>query len=157
MRMRHGLVVAFGLMTVITPLFAQAPETFTARLSWVPIGGSERTDVTGDGSVTATLSGSKLSIAGSFEGLPAKATGAKIHQGVATGARGRGLAIADLRVTGETGGTSGTVSGDLRLSAEQLAALKAGQLYLQIYSEKGVLPDHSTLWGWLLQERGAHQ
>jgi hypothetical protein len=137
-------------MATITPLFAQAPETFTARLSWVPIGGSERSDVAGEGSATATLSGSRVSIAGSFEGLPAKATAAKLHKGIATGARGRDSpVIAELRVTG---GASGTLVGDVRLSAEQLAALKAGQLYLQIYSEKGVLPDHSTLWGWLLKE-----
>jgi hypothetical protein len=140
-------------MAAITPLIAQAAETFTARLSWVPIGGSERNDVAGDGSVTATLSGSRLSIAGSFEGLPAKATGAKLHEGVATGARGRDAAVvAELRVTGSA---SGTLSGDVRLSSEQLAALRAGRLYLEIYSEKGVLPDHSTLWGWLLQERSA--
>jgi hypothetical protein len=44
------------------------------------------------------------------------------------------------------------VSGDVRLSAEQVEALKAGRLYLQIYSEKGVQPDHSTLWGWLSSE-----
>lgn len=155
MRKRRGLVLALGLMAAITPLFAQAPATFTARLSWVPIAGSERNDVAGDGSVTATLSGSRLSITGSFEGLPAKATAAKLHQGIATGARGReSPVIADLRITG---GMSGTLSGDVRLSSEQLAALKAGQLYLQVYSEKGVLPDHSTLWGWLLQERGARR
>jgi hypothetical protein len=57
------------------------------------------------------------------------------------------LVVADLQVTG---GASGTITGDVRLSAEQVAALKAGRLYVQIYSEKGVLPDHSTLWGWLL-------
>jgi hypothetical protein len=148
---RRSAILALGLLAAITPLFVHAAETFAARLSWVPIGGSERNDVAGDGSVTATLSGSKLSITGSFEGLPAKATAAKLHQGVATGARGRdAAAIAELRVTN---GASGTLSGDVRLSAEQLAALKAGRLYLQLYSEKGVLPDHSTLWGWLLQER----
>jgi hypothetical protein len=32
----------------------------------------------------------------------------------------------------------------VQLSAEQVDALKAGLLYLQIYSEKGVMPDHST-------------
>jgi hypothetical protein len=153
MRNRHVAALALGLIAIVTPLYAQAPGTFTARLSWVPIGGSERNEVAGEGSATATLSGSRLSITGSFAGLPAAATGAKLHQGIATGARGRdSAAIADLRVTG---GASGTLSGDVRLSAEQLAALKAGQLYVQVYSEKGVLPDHSTLWGWLLQERGS--
>ncbi len=115
----------------------------------MPIGGAERNDVAGEGKATATLSGSKLSVTGSFDGLPAKATGAKLHHGVAKGARGAGTAIGDLRVTG---GASGTVSGDVRLSAEQVEALKAGRLYLQIYSEKGVLPDHATLFGWLASE-----
>jgi hypothetical protein len=129
---------------------AAADATFTAALGWVPIGGAERNDVAGEGKVTATLSGSKLSVTGSFEGLPAKATAAKLHLGVAKGARGpNGAAIGELRVTG---GTSGSVSGDVRLSAEQIEALRAGRLYLQIYSEKGVLPDHSTLFGWLASE-----
>jgi hypothetical protein len=152
MRKRHVVVWALSLMAAVVPLFAQG-QTFTAPLSWVPIGGSERNEVAGEGSATATLSGSRLSITGSFEGLPAAATAAKLHQGIATGARGReSPVIADLQVTG---GASGMLSGDVRLSSEQLAALRAGQLYVQIYSEKGVLPDHGTLWGWLLQERGA--
>lgn len=149
MRRRHGVVLALGLMAAVAPLFAQGP-TFTARLSWVPIGGSERNEVAGAGSAVASLSGSRLSITGSFEGLPAAATAATLLQGIATGARGREPSvIADLRVTG---GASGTLSGDVRLSSEQVAALRAGQLYVQVYSAKGVLPDHSTLWGWLLQE-----
>ena len=64
---------------------AAADGTFTAALGWVPIGGAERNDVAGEGKVTATLSGSKLSIMGSFEGLPAKATAARLHLGVAEG------------------------------------------------------------------------
>lgn len=131
--------------------FAAGDASFTAALGWVPIGGAERNDVAGEGRVTATLSGSKLSVTGSFDGLPAKATAAKLHLGVAKGARGpgSGAALGELRVTGAT---SGTVSGDVRLSAEQVEALKAGRLYLQIYSEKGVLPDHATLFGWLASE-----
>jgi hypothetical protein len=149
MRRRRAVGFAWILVAAAAaPLDAQSPETFTAQLSSVPFGGAERNDVAGEGSATATLSGARVSIAGSFAGLPAKATGAKLHQGLVTGARGRGAVVAELRVTGEA---SGTLSGDVRLSAEQLAALKAGQLYVQIYSEKGVLPDHATLWGWLLR------
>ncbi|HUL83207.1 MAG TPA: CHRD domain-containing protein [Gammaproteobacteria bacterium] len=148
--MRSGRTgVALALLAAVAIARAQPQDKFTATLGWVPIGGAERADVAGDGAVTATLSGSKLSIVGSFEGLPAKVTGAKLHQGVAKGARGAGTALAELRVTG---GTDGTVSGDVRLSAEQVEALKAGRLYLQIYSEKGVQPDHGTLWGWLSSE-----
>ena len=146
--MRRRIIMAFAavLAVAITPLFAQSSETFTARLDWVPIGGAERNDVAGRGSATATLSGSRLSITGSFEGLPARVTGAKLHKGVAPGARGRGPVVGELSVNGDA---TGTLSGDIRLSSEQVVALKAGQLYVQVYSEKGVLPDHSTLWGWL--------
>jgi hypothetical protein len=136
------------LAMLAVPAFAQRPQAFTALLTWVPIGGAERNDVAGEGTATARLSGSRLSIDGSFEGLPASATGAKLHQGVATGARGRGTVIGELAITP---GTSGRLTGELRLTAEQVAALNAGRLYVQIYSEKGVLPDHDTLFGWLLR------
>jgi len=147
--MREWLLIALAgcLMAVVTPGFAQRADTFAARLEWVPIGGTERNEVAGEGSISGKLSGTNLRITGSFSALPAKATGAKLHEGVATGARGRASVVADLQVTGAV---SGTVSGDVFLSAEQVAALKAGRLYVELYSEKGVLPDHSTLWGWLL-------
>jgi len=147
--MRRGLLIALAtcLVAAGAPAIAQRPETFTARLEWVPIGGTERNDVAGEGSVSAKLAGTTLTVTGSFAGLPAKVTGAKLHTGVATGARGRGEVLADLLVKGDA---SGTVTGEVRLSTEQVAALKEGRLYVQIYSEKGVMPDHSTLWGWLL-------
>ena len=138
--------LAFGLLAAAVPSFAQ--DTYTADLGWVPIGGAERNEVAGAGSASATLSGSRLSITGSFAGLPARVTGAKLHRGIATGARGGGPVVAELRVTGDV---SGTLAGDVRLSGEQVAALNAGQLYVQVYSEKGVLPDHATLFGWLLR------
>ena len=149
MTSRRSIAAAICLCAALTLARAEAQGAFAATLGWVPIGGAERNDVAGEGAATATLSGAKLTIAGSFQGLPAKVTGAKLHQGVAKGARGAGTVIAELRVDG---GTSGTVSGDVLLSAEQVEALKAGRLYLQIYSEKGVQPDHSTLWGWLAGE-----
>jgi len=146
---RAGPLAALTLSAAVSIAPAIAQSTFTTQLGWVPIGGAERNDVAGEGAATATLSGSRLSIVATFEGLPAKVTAAKLHQGVAKGARGAGAVIADLRVSG---GTSGNVSGEVRLSAEQVEALKAGRLYLQIYSAKGVQPDHATLWGWLASE-----
>jgi len=149
MTRKRAVAAAITVWAALTIARAEAQSAFVATLGWVPIGGAERNDVAGEGAATATLSGSKLSIAGSFQGLPAKVTGAKLHEGVAKGARGAGTVIAELRVTG---GTSGSLSGDVRLSADQIDALKAGRLYLQIYSEKGVQPDHATLWGWLAGE-----
>jgi hypothetical protein len=130
---KRCLVAVVAVAALTMPAAAQSPQTFDALLTWVPIGGAERNDVAGEGSATATLSGARLTIAGSFDGLPARVTGAKLHRGPATGVRGP--AIADLRVTG---GAAGTVAGDVRLSTEQIAALTAGQLYIQVYSEKGV-------------------
>lgn len=144
------LAAVVGLSTAAaSSLFAQRPgsgaDAYTARLSWVPISGAERADVAGKGSAGARIAGSRLSITGSFEGLPTAATAARLHQGVATGARGP--AIADLTITPAA---QGTLAGEVDLTAEQLAALRAGYVYVQIYAEKGVPEDNSVLWGWLL-------
>ena len=140
-----GMLTAIGLLSPLLPLSAQAGETFTARLAWVPTTAAQRADVTGKGSATASLSGRTLAITGSFEGLVTPSTAARLHRGVAKGARGP--AISDLTITK---GTSGTISGSVALSAEQVDHLKQGRLYVQIYSERGADEDGSTLWGWLI-------
>jgi hypothetical protein len=137
---------AIACVVVVVPLAAQGGETFAARLAWVPISGADRANVTGTGTATATLTGTKLAIAGSFEGLAAPATVARLHDGVAKGARGP--AIADLVVTKAV---SGTLSGSIDLTKAQLDSLRQGRLYVQVHSEKGVAPDGSNLWGWLLR------
>src|SRR5260370_28991539 len=94
-------LASFGLC-----IAASNEETFKARLSTVAMDLSMRANIAGTGSVTARLAGSKLSIAGSFEGLRSPATIARIHVGSVLGVRGP--AIFDLTVSGAT---SGTVSG----------------------------------------------
>jgi hypothetical protein len=136
---------AIGLTTLATLGLAQDAGVFGARLDWVPISGAERDDVAGSGFVTATLSRSRLSIMGCFDGLPAAATRASLHQGVATGARGP--AIAELTITKNA---AGAIAGNIDLSREQRDALLAGHLYIQLHSERGVAPDGAVLWGWLL-------
>jgi hypothetical protein len=138
--MRKLLVLTMACAWSLT---AQAPETFKTRLSPVPVDAKTRADVTGVGSVTATLVGVKLSITGSFEGLRSQALDAKVHQGQATGVRGP--AILDVSVPHAT---SGAVSATLDLTPQQIESLKKGRLYLQIDSEKA--PD-GNLWGWLLR------
>jgi hypothetical protein len=128
------------------PLDAQNADTYTARLGWVPTTIADRPNVLGKGSATATLAGRKLTIAGTFEGLAAPATVARLHQGMTKGARG--AAITDLTVTQ---GASGKLSGSVDLTAEQVEALKQGKLYVQLHTGKGVPPDGSTLWGWFLK------
>jgi hypothetical protein len=138
-----GLILGFVLSA--GAVLAQSADAFTAYLDWVPISGAERNDVAGGGSATATLSRSQLSISGCFTGLPAPATRATVHRGVATGARGP--EIAELTVTKHS---DGTFDGSVELDREQRAALLAGHLYIQLHSERGVAPDGATLWGWLL-------
>jgi len=141
------VTITAAFVASLVSLSAQGTEKFTARLGWVPTAGAaDRANVTGKGSATGTLSGRKLTIAGSFEGLAAPATIARLHQGVAKGARG--AAITDLTVSK---GASGTLSGSIDLSAAQVEALRQGKLYIQLHSEKGVAPDGSNLWGWFLK------
>ena len=141
------MAMTAALVGSALPLAAQGGEKYTARLGWVPTAGpNDRANVTGKGSATGTLSGRKLTISGTFEGLAAPATVARLHQGIAKGARG--AAITDLMVTK---GASGSLTGSVDLTAPQVEALKQGKLYIQLHSEKGVAPDGSNLWGWFLK------
>jgi hypothetical protein len=123
---------------------AQTRQTFTARLTPVPIDAAMRANITGSGSVTANLTGAKLAITGSFEGLRTAATVAHIHQGSATGVRGP--VLLDLTVSNAV---NGTIMGSFDLTPVQIESLHKGKLYVQIHSEKA--PD-GNLWGWLLPE-----
>ncbi len=130
--------VAFGLS-----LAAQSGGTFKARLSALPADARTRADLAGSGTASALLTGTKLAITGSFEGLRAAATSASLHSSVAAGVRGP--AIGDLTISKAT---SGTIAGSIELTPEQLTSLRKGGLYVQIYSEKA--PD-GVLWGWFLK------
>jgi hypothetical protein len=153
MRRRARVALTLALISAVaasTALAQSAGETFSAYLDWVPISGAERNDVAGRGSATATLSRSRLAIEGCFADLPAAATKASVHRGVATGARGP--AIAELTIAKSA---SGAFNGSVELDREQRAALLAGHLYIQLHSERGVAPDGATLWGWLLTNQRA--
>jgi hypothetical protein len=127
-------------------LGAAAPgdTTFHFRLSPGPRLVGTRADTSGSGSVTATLEGSKLSLKGSFAGLLGVPTSAHLSMGSLPGVRGP--LIADLTVSPAT---SGTLSGTVQLTAEQLSALRKGGLYVEIDSDKAPEGD---LWGWIMSE-----
>jgi hypothetical protein len=150
MRRTTILGLTLALAIVASTALGQSAATFTAYLDWVPISGAERNDVTGRGSATATLSRSQLEISGCFAGLPAAATRASLHRGVATGARGPAIAELTIALNAD-----GTFNGAVELDREQRAALLAGHLYIQLHSERGVAPDGATLWGWLLTNQRA--
>jgi hypothetical protein len=132
---------------------AQTTDTFSGRLRPVPVSLAQLSGGGGSGTVTATLSGRRLSINGTYAGLPATATLARLHQGVATGASGP--AFADLNIINSgtvtlTAAHAGRVVGEVELNREQREALLAGHLYIQLHAETGVEPDNAVLRGWLL-------
>ena len=99
----------------------------------------------GSGTASAVLSGTKLTVSGSFEGLKSPATVARIHKSSVRGVRGP--SVFDLTVTS---GTSGTISGTIDLTAMQVRDLDKGLLYIQLHSEKA---PEGNLWGWLLEKK----
>lgn len=123
----------------------QAKGQFRARLSVVPIDVAMQGTIAGSGTVTATLSGTKLTLSGSFADLKTPATVARLH----AGPRGiRGPALLDLTVTQAT---SGTITGTFELTAAQVDDLLKSRMYVQLHSAKA--PD-GNLWGWLLPLEG---
>lgn len=135
---------AVALWCAGVSLVAQTKETYKARLSAVPADARTRPALAGIGSATATLSGSTLSVSGSFEGLRSPATIAQLHSAIAAGVRGP--VIAELTIAKAT---SGTITGSTDLTPPQVQNLHKGGVYIQIHSEKA--PD-GVLWGWLLKE-----
>ena len=144
--MKHifSLALLAALLALPQPeLSAQAVRVFKARLSSMPYDLATAPSMTGVGSVTATLTGARLTINGTFEGLSSPATVARLHKAQ----RGvRGPAVLDIKVSA---GTSGTVTATLDLTALQVQDLVNGRLYVQLHSEKA--PD-GNLWGWLLPQ-----
>lgn len=124
-----------------THTLAQAGDIYKARLGVVPVDATNQPTISGSGSVTAVLKGSRLSITGTFAGLQSPATIARIHvapKGI------RGPSALDLIVTKAT---SGTLQGEVALTAAQVDHLRRGRLYVQLHSEKAA---DGNLWGWLL-------
>jgi hypothetical protein len=138
-----SIALLAGLLLFSSLAAAQNQETYKIRMAPVARDVAMQKAVAGSGSATATLSGNKLTINGTFEGMPSAATAAKIHRGLTTGVRGS--PFLDLTVTKAD---KGTISGSFDLTPEQVQYLKQGKLYIQINSEKA--PD-GTLWGWLLK------
>jgi hypothetical protein len=140
---KRFVVIVAALLLIPFVGTAQSQETYKIRIAPVPRDVAMQKTVAGSGSATATLAGTKLTITGTFDGLPSAATAAKVHRGLTTGVRGS--PFLDLTVTKAA---KGTISGSFDLSPEQVQYLKQGKLYIQINTEKA--PD-GTLWGWLLK------
>jgi hypothetical protein len=131
------------LVSLALPGTAQTQEKYKVRLATVPMDGGMRNTVAGTGTATAVLAGAKLTVNGTFDGLLSPATTAAVHRGPAMGVRGSSFATLTVSKA-----PKGTLSGSIDLTPEQVQALKKGQLYIQLSSEKA--PD-GNLWGWFVR------
>jgi hypothetical protein len=147
MRLSSCLLFALAAALSAGAVSAQSTKTFKARLSPVPIDVAMQATVAGTGSVSAVLTGTKLAMTGTFEGLRSPATIAQVHKGPVRGTRGP--VAFELTVSKASDGTSGTLTGSLELTTIQLADLEKGRLYVQLHSEKA---PEGNLWGWLLPQ-----
>ncbi len=125
---------------------AQPSRQLRARLAPVPLDVLMQARIAGSGSVTATLTGTALTLTGTFKDLKSPATIVQLHRSPNKGLRGP--AIADITATKDL---SGTISGTLTLTADQAADAANGLLYVQLHSEKAA---DGNLWGWLLPQEG---
>jgi hypothetical protein len=144
MTKRHGETAALMLAAILVgapALAAQNGDMYRTRLSVIPVDVGMQTTVAGQGTVTATLTGNKLTLNGTAEGLRSPATVAHIHRGV-PGIPGP--AILDLAITKTT---SPTISGTVDLTPSMVDDLKNGQLYVQLNSERA---PEGNLRGWLM-------
>lgn len=140
---RWGIVAAAGLGLLSGALSTTAQDSYKARLSALPADAKTRPALAGEGTVTATLAGAKLTLNGTFEGLKTDATMAELRDGGMAGVRGPALGTLTI-----TKAMKGNITGSMDLNPTQVAHLKKGGLYVQIYTEK---PADGTLWGWLIR------
>ena len=144
LQLLHALALLLALslgapgLTTGGALSAQG-SSFRARLSPLPVDGRTVSTITGIGQVRATLAGNRLSLTGSFQGMSSPATAASLH--IAPPGQ-RGPAAVPLQVNAATGEISGTVT----LTDEQLTALRARSLYVQVQSEGN---PEGELRGWI--------
>lgn len=144
----RNAAAAAMLALMAAPAFA-ADVQYATELDPVAFDNSTVKNNVGIGNVTATLSGSALSVSGSYSGLSSEATAAHLQMGLGFGVAGgtagglAGATIGDLAISG---GTSGQISGSVKLTSAQIAALKKGALYIVVDSGKA---PQGNLWGWL--------
>ena len=139
---KWGIVAAAALGLICGALSTAAQDSYKARLSALPADAKTRPDLAGSGTVTATLAGAKVTLNGTFDGLKTNATMAELRDGGMAGVRGPALGTLTI-----TKAMKGTITGPMDLNPTQVAHLKKGGLYVQIYTEK---PADGTLWGWLI-------
>ena len=144
--MTSKLFLALAFTAIVTPAFAADYQT---NLGPMPLDDETKLVIGGRGEATASSDGKTMTVKGTFHDLLSNATEAHIFISPVCGVPGK--SVFDLDVTKAT---SGTISGNFKLTGAQATALRTGKLYSQINSEKA--PEQypwgpkGNLWGWLL-------
>ena len=138
-------IISAGLLATaavaLAPAAAHADETFSVRLSVVPIDNQTARTTAGTGAVTVVLIEDRLFLTGAFDGMGSAAIAAHIHEG-ASGQRGP-IAF-QLSVSKRA---DGLVGGGVTLSDEEVETLRRGGYYVQIHTETN---PGGELRGWIL-------
>ena len=124
---KRAIVLLAALLWLTNSAAAQSEQKFKTRLSPVPALGIQPATVAGVGTASATLTGRKVTVIGSFEKMASPATVGHLCLGQLPGVRGESV---------------------FDLTPEQIEALKKGRFYVQIHSD-GAPNGH--LLGWLLK------
>jgi len=132
------LVLAIGCAALAPSAFAA--DNYQTNIGPTPLDGSNRANVLGRGTVLATLQGNKFTLHGTFAGLATPATEAHLCLGNVMG--GTGPTIFEVTVSQAQ---SGEVSGTAIFTSDEVAALKAGKIYVLVDSQKA---PKGNLWGW---------
>jgi hypothetical protein len=149
-RWRRRLICGLAAATLLasgTSAVAAADLTYNAELGPIAHTLATRANVLGRGAVVAALSGTTLTLSGTYTGLASDATKAHLESGLAAGVPGQ--PFAELTITG---GRDGELSGKVVLTSAQVAVLKAGGMSIVIDSAKA--PD-GNVWGWLISASAA--
>ncbi|MBV9551111.1 MAG: hypothetical protein JO256_15695, partial [Alphaproteobacteria bacterium] len=133
---------------VLNAVPALAASNYILSLDPVAYDNSTRDVIVGEGHLTATLDGNRLTVSGNFSGLSSPATTAKLGIGLDFGIPATDF-FANLTATPAQ---SGTISGALTLTPAQVAGLNKRQLFLQLNSVKGT---DGSLWGWFEPAKAA--
>ena len=124
--MRHSNWLSLACIPLIAAvsLTAQPPKTYRARLSPVPLDVSMQATVAGTGSVSAVLTGTRLAVTGTFDGIKSPATIARIHKSPVRGVRGPTVLDLMVPVSARTGPASGAAKA--RVASSRIVARGSG-------------------------------
>jgi hypothetical protein len=140
-RLRYKALSATLVLLLANVAPALAAGSYTLSLDPVAYDNTTRDVIVGEGRLTATLDGTRLTVSGNFSGLSSPATSARLGIGLDYGVPATEF-FANLMASGTT---SGTISGGVTLTPAQVAALNRRQLFLQLNSVRGT---DGSLWGW---------